>query len=355
LLPETTSLPSGLRATDRTQPLDIEEDTVLILNHQEVEALLDLDRLIRALEPAMVDLSAGRVSMPPRVTAEVGDQHGFLLSMPVYLPSPATLCTKLVSLFPHNAGTGVPTHQAVSVVFDAASGSPAALLDATHITAMRTAAGSALATRLLARPEADVLVIVGTGVQARAHAQAIPRVRPVREIRVVGRHPSKARALADEITRQQGIATTAGTSFSDAAAGAGIVCATTHSPTPVVFGTWLEPGTHVNSVGVNPQGGELDTDTVAQSLIVVESRQAVLAPPPSGASDLVRRIQNGTITEAHIHAEVGELLSGAREGRTLADQITLYKSVGVAVQDAVAARLVLDAARQRGVGTEVAV
>jgi alanine dehydrogenase len=336
-------------------PEGMEEGVVLVLNHQEVEALLDLDRLIQALEPAMVDLSAGRVSMPSRVTVEVRDQHGFLLSMPVYLPSPETLSTKLVSLFPANADTDVPTHQAVTVVFDAASGSPVALLDATHITAMRTAAGSALATRLLARPEADVLVIVGTGVQARAHAQAIPRVRPVREIRVVGRHMPKAQALADEIARHQGIATTAGTSFRDAAAGAGIVCATTHSPTPVVFGRWLEPGTHVNSVGMNPQGGELDTDTVVRSLIVVESRQAALAPPPSGASDLVRRLQDGTITEAHIHAEVGELLSGARPGRTSAAQTTLYKSVGVAVQDAVAARLVLDAARQGSVGTEVVV
>lgn len=328
---------------------------MLVLNHQEVEVLLDLDRLIQALEPAMMDLSAGRVSMPPRTTAQVRDQHGFLLSMPAYLPAPETLCTKLVSLFPHNAATDVPTHQAVTVVFDAANGSPLALLDATHITAMRTAAGSALATRLLARPEADVLVIVGTGVQARTHAQAIPRVRPIREIRVVGRQLHKAQALADAIARHQGVATTAGTSFRQAAAGAGIVCATTHSPDPVVFGTWLEPGTHVNSVGVNPQGGELDADTVVKSLLVVESRQAALAAPPSGASDLIRRLQDGTITASHIHAEIGELLSGTRAGRTSSDQVTLYKSVGVAVQDAVAARLVLDAARQRGVGTEVAV
>lgn len=328
---------------------------MLVLDAQTVETLLDLDRLIAALAPAMADLSAGRVCMPPRGVAQVGEQYGFLLSMPVYLPSSNTLATKLVTLFPHNESGSVPTHQAILVAFDAANGSPAALLDATYITAMRTAAGSALSAQLLARPEADVLVIVGTGVQARAHARAIPRVRPVRQIRIVGRDLQKARTLAHDIRREQGLAAVAETSFRRAAVGAGIVCATTHAADPVVIGACLEPGTHVTSVGVNPQGRELDSDTVARARLVVESRQAVLAPPPSGTNDLRIPMQEGRISEGHIHAEIGELVAGRRQGRTSPEQITLYKSVGVAVQDGVAAQLVLDAARERGVGVEVAV
>lgn len=328
---------------------------MLVLDRRTVETLLDLDRLIAALAPAMADLSAGGVSMPPRGVAEVGDQYGFLLSMPAYLPSSQTLATKLVSLFPHNESGNVPTHQAILVVFDASNGSPLALMDATYITAIRTAAGSALSAKLLARPEADILVVVGTGVQARAHARVMPCVRPVREIRIVGRDIQKARALAADITREQGLVAVAGTSFRTAAAGASLVCATTHASVPVVIGACLEPGTHVTSVGVNPQGRELDSDTVVRALVVVESRQAVFAPPPSGSNDLRVPMEEGLITEQHIYAELGELISGARDGRTSAEQITLYKSVGVAVQDAVAGQLVLDAARERGVGVEVEV
>src|SRR5208282_329798 len=162
--------------------------TMLFLNRDEVERLLDLDRLVEALGPAMVELSAGRVSMPPRVVAQVPEQGGLLAAMPAFLNLPPVLSSKLVSVFPQNAARGLPSHQAVILVFDPGTGSPRAMLDGTAITAARTAAGSALATSLLARLEARILAIVGTGVQARTHARAIPRVRPIREIRVVGRN-----------------------------------------------------------------------------------------------------------------------------------------------------------------------
>ncbi|MCI0394738.1 MAG: ornithine cyclodeaminase family protein [Chloroflexi bacterium] len=319
---------------------------MIILNQQEVEALLDLDQLVQALAPAMADLSAGRVSMPQRVAALVQEQQGLLGVMPVYLPSSQTLAVKLVSVFPGNAGSGRPTHQAVVLVFDAANGAPLALLDGTYLTAARTAAGSALATQLLARPEADVLAIVGTGVQARAHARAIPRVRPVREIRILGRDPEKAGQLTTEISEGQGIPARAVASFQEAAAGAGVICAATHASQPVVLGRWLEPGTHVNSVGLHPNGRELDDETILKSLVVVEQRAAALTHLSGGANDLTWPIRDGLISEAHIRAEVGELVAGTRQGRTSPEQITLYKSVGVAVQDAVAAQLVLDAARK---------
>ncbi len=326
---------------------------MLVLNRHEVESLLDLDRLVEALGPAMVELSAGRVSMPPRIVVQVRERGGLLGAMPVFLDSTQTLSTKLVSVFPENAALGLPSHQAVILVFDAHTGSPRAMLDGTAITALRTAAGSALATKLLARPEACVLAIVGTGVQARAHANAIPRVRPIKEVRVVGRNRARALAMAEEIARGLGIPTKVFEVGKEAFAGADVICATTHSAEPVVKGAWLAPGVHVNSVGLNPNGPELDGEAVRRALVVVETRGAALAPLPSGSTDLRWAIRDGLIGEEHIHAEIGELISGARPGRTSPDQITLYKSVGVAVQDAVAAHLVLEAAEQQGGGREI--
>jgi ornithine cyclodeaminase len=327
---------------------------MLLLNQHEVESLLDLDRLVEALGPAMAELSAGRVSMPPRPVVQVRERGGLLSVMPVFLGSPKILASKLVSVFPENPALGLPSHQALVVVFDPHTGSPRALLDGTAITALRTAAGSALATRLLARPESCILTIAGTGVQAHTHAKLIPRVRPVKEVRVVGRNRTRALALADEIARGVGIPTQVFELGQEAFAGADIICATTHSSEPVVKGEWLEPGVHVNSVGLNAHGREVDGEAVKRALVVVETRAAALAPPPSGSNDLHWAIRDGLIGEEHIHAEIGELISGARPGRTSPDQITLYKSVGVAVQDAVAAHLVLQAAEQRGVGTDIA-
>jgi ornithine cyclodeaminase len=326
---------------------------MLVLNRHEVESLLDLDRLVEALGPAMVELSAGRVPMPPRIVAQVRERGGLLVVMPVFLGSMQTLSTKLVSVFPENAALGLPSHQAVILVFDAHTGSPRAMLDGTAITALRTAAGSALATKLLARPQACTLAIVGTGVQARAHAKVIPRVRPIREIRVLGRNRARAVAMAEEMARELGIPTQAFEVGQGGFAGADVICATTHSAEPVLKGEWLEPGVHVNSVGLNPNGRELDGEAVRRALVVVETREVALAPPPSGSNDLRWAIRDGLIGEEHIDAEIGELISGARPGRTSPDQITLYKSVGVAVQDAVAAHLVLEAAEQRGVGREM--
>ncbi len=325
---------------------------MLFLNRHEVESLLDLDRLIEALGPAMAELSAGRVSMPARVVAQVPEHGGLLAAMPAFLGAAQVLSAKLVSVFPRNAARGLPSHQAVILVFDPGTGSPRALMDGTAITAARTAAGSALATRLLARPGARVLAIVGTGVQARAHAKAIPRVRPINQLHVLGRDESRAAALAEEIACSQGIPTKAFGLGKEGLAGVDIICTTTHSPDPVLKGEWLAPGTHITSVGLHATGRELDGEVVRRSLVVVETRAAALAPAPSGSNDLHLAIRDGLIGTNHIHAEIGELILGTRPGRASPDQITLYKSVGVAVQDAVAAHLVLEAAVRQGVGTE---
>ena len=214
-------------------------------------------------------------------------------------------------------------------------------MDGTYITATRTAAGSALATRLLARDDARVLAILGAGVQARTHADALRRVRRFDEIRVASRDVARAQQLADELGAE-----VAGT-WEDAVRGADVVAATTHAAEPIVLREWLSPGVHVNSVGANPAGsGEIDAAIVRDALVAVEYRESTLAPPPAGASEF----RDGPPADA---VELGELVSGARQGRTSPEQITLYKSVGVAVQDAAAAALVLAAAKERSVGREI--
>lgn len=286
---------------------------MLVLTRAEVEELLDLDALVEALARTHAELSAGSASMPPRIAALA--DGGLLAAMPAYLPSAGLGC-KLVSLFPENVDR--PTHQAEIVMFDPANGTPAAVMDGTYITAMRTAAAAALSTRLLAREDARVLAIVGTGVQSRAAQEMFPRVRDFAEIRVAGR------GEVEEAVR-----------------GADVVHCATHSADPVVLADWLSPGTHVSSVGYNAPGSELDPAIVARAdVICVESRGSTLAPPPSGAPELA-----GADPESVV--EIGELVSGARPGRTGAEQLTLYKSVGVAVQDLAAASLVLAAAEAR--------
>jgi ornithine cyclodeaminase len=309
---------------------------MLVLTRTDVEELLDLDDLLEALARAHAELASGTVSMPPRIAAFA--PGGLLGAMPAYVPS-AGLGAKLVTLFPGN--TDRPTHQAVIVLLDQATGTPSALLDGTYITEARTAGAAALATRLLARDDSSVLAILGTGAQARSHAHAFARLRDWNEIRIAGRDAGKAAELAAEVGAR------AAPSFEEAVRGADVVAATTHSKEPVVRREWLAPGAHVSSVGFPGEGSELDPAIVREATLVVETRGAALAPPPAGAPELQG------LDESAVHAELGELVTGARPGRATPDEITLYKSVGVAVQDLAAAALVVAAARERGAGLEI--
>ena len=286
---------------------------MLVLSRAEVEELLDLDELPDALARAHAELSAGAVSMPARIAAHA--ESGLLGAMPAYLPSAGLGC-KLVTLFPGNDDR--PTHQAEIVLFDPENGTPVAVMDGTYITAMRTAAAAALAARLLARKDARVLAILGTGVQSRAAQEMFPRVHDFTEIRVAGRGE-----------------------YESAVRGADVVHATTHSPDTVVHAEWLEPGVHVSSVGYNAPGSELDPVIVERAdVICVESRDSAFAPLPAGAPELANVDPERTV-------ELGEIVAGTRPGRTSDTEITLYKSVGVAVQDLAAAALVLAAAQAR--------
>ncbi|TDD79107.1 ornithine cyclodeaminase family protein [Actinomadura darangshiensis] len=322
---------------------------MIVLSREEVEELLDVDALIDALAPAMADLSAGRAEVPERTVASVPDRDALLLDMPGYAPSPDALITKLVSVFPGNAGSAIPVRQAVIVAFDPVTGEPAALLDGTYITAARTAACAALSARLLARPDASTAAVLGTGVQARAHAIAVPRVRRIRELRIAGRDHAKAVRLAEELADAVDADVRAVATYEEAITGADIVSAATYAAEPVVRRAWVAPGTHVTSVGYNPSGREIDDATIADAALFVESRAAALAAVPPNR-DLAEPLARGIITPAHVRAELGEVAGGTRPGRLGAEEITLYKSVGVVVQDLVATALVLAAARERGAG-----
>ena len=321
---------------------------MLILTHEDVTALLDPRELIDVLGRAMADLSAGRASMPERIAADVSEHGGRLFAMPAFVPSLGALESKLVTLFPNNRDR--PTHQAVIVCFEPENGRPAALMDGSYVTEVRTAAGSALATRLLARDDATTLAVLGTGVQARSHARLVTRERPFQQVLIWGREPAKAARVAAELTDEMGQRIGTVPQLRSALEQADVICAATHSAEPVVSRAWIRAGTHINSIGYNTAGREVDAGTVSDALVVVESRAAALAPPPSGSNDLQWPIRDGIIEENHVHTEIGEIVSGLAAGRTSPDQITLYKSVGVAVQDAAAAALVLEAARDCGRG-----
>jgi ornithine cyclodeaminase/alanine dehydrogenase-like protein (mu-crystallin family) len=239
---------------------------------------------------------------------------------------------KEIVVTPDNPTRGLDAHQGGVLLHDGATGELIALLNASPVTAIRTAAVSAVATRALARDDATVLAVLGAGVQGRSHLDAVQRVRPFDEVRVASRTPEHARALADEVGAR------AVESFEEAVRGADVVCCCTHASEPVIRRDWLSPGTHVCSVGASQEGPELDEATVTAGLLCVESRMA-FQPPPAGAFEL-----QGRDPEAAV--ELGEVLAGTRPGRTAPDQITVYKSMGHAVEDAAAAALVLERARR---------
>ena len=297
----------------------------MILDEDSVRALLRMDELIPAMANALADLSRGKVVQPMRVMMPVGDHGGFLGLMPAY---GGALGAKLVTFYPSNEG--VPTHHALVLLFRPETGEPLVTMDGRLITEMRTAAVSAVATKLLARPEASVLAILGSGVQARSHLEALRLVRAFREIRVWS--PRNARAFA----RQLGVH--AADSAAEAVRGADVVVVATTSRVPVLFGQWLSPGTHINAVGApRPTWRELDDEILRTARIYVESREAAT------------RESGDIIAAGRVDAEIGEVVTGAMRGRESAGELTLFKSVGVAVEDVVTADLVYRKARAQRV------
>ena len=294
----------------------------LYLDEQQVRAHLAMADLIPAMEQALADFSAGRCVQPVRTAIPVEAHGGIFLSMPALAEG---LGVKLVTFYPGNAERGLPTHMATILLFDPETGAPLAVMDGRLITEMRTAAASAVATRLLAPKDARVLAVLGSGVQARSHVEALKLVRDFAEIRVWSRTPAHAERFAGEIG---GVARSA----EDAVRGAQVVVTVTAATEPVLRGAWLQPGCLVNAVGApRPDWRELD-DEVMANVVFVDSREAAYAE----SGDVI-------LSGAEIHAELGEALAGVKPAP--AGKTTVFKSLGMAVEDVAAAMLVYRAAR----------
>lgn len=316
-----------------------------VLGATDVDRAIDMRQAIDIMATAFEELGSGRANVPQRLGVET--EAGLLLAMPGSLPEQSALAIKVVSVFPGNSRLGLPSVFGLVLVLDAASGAPLALIEGSHLTALRTGAASGLATKLMAREDARTVALFGAGVQARTQLAAVRAVRDIREVRIVSRTPQSAQRLADELT---GLETRVLADSGAAVRGADIVVTATTSATPVVFGRDVEPGTHVNAIGAyTPTMREVDADVVRRARVVVDTRQGALAE----AGDLIMAIRERAITTDHIVAELGEVVNGTIAGRTSEEEITLFKSVGHAAQDVALARRVLDVAVSRRLGTTV--
>jgi ornithine cyclodeaminase/alanine dehydrogenase len=322
----------------------------LLLNRAELEQILDVSSVIEAVERGFADFSAGHVVMPVRTSVRVQDPPGVMLVMPCAMTETRALGTKIVSVYPQNPSRGVPTIGALYVLSDYDTGFPLAVMDAGFITGLRTAAASAVATKHLARQDAKTLGIFGTGVQGLHHALAIPAVRSIERILVRGSSPEKSRAFADRLTGSVDAEIVAADAAEDVAAADVVVTGTTQT-SPLFAGSLLRPGAHVNNVGSHSMTArEMDTEAIVRSRVVVDSYDACWAE----SGDVMIPIEEGAIGREHVVAELGEVVLGTKPGRASADEVTLFKSNGLAFQDAVTAALAVERARAAGVGTEFA-
>jgi ornithine cyclodeaminase/alanine dehydrogenase len=320
-----------------------------ILGRDALEALLPPADVIAAVERAFREHAAGRAATLPRLPLPMG-RDGFFLSMVSSLPRLGALGTKLVTVVAGNRPRGLPTIHASYLLTDAETGVPLALMEAGFLTAIRTGATSALAARHLARPDSRVVACFGAGVQARFQLLCLKQVLPLGEVRVVGRDAARSAAFAERMRRELGVSVRVEASRTAAVRGADVVTCATTSPRPVFSGRDLRPGAHVDAVGAfRPGSREVDTLTIRKSRVVVDTYEGAWEE----AGDLLIPIKAGAITRRHIRAELGQVVTGARPGRTSPEEITLFKSVGFAPEDAATARLAYDRAVAAGVGEEV--
>ena len=342
-----------------------------LLTEADVAAVLTMDDLIETMTSALQRFSTGRVVQPVRPTIGIADDS-FFATMPTYVRSgeaatvaatePAALGVKLVTVFGGNGARGLPSHLASILLMDPETGALVALLDGRYITEARTAAVSAVSSRLLARKSASSLAIIGSGVQARSHLDALSRVHALRQVTVwspskehrdrfvaeAGVRPGSGPGSDSSLTPDTGYTVTAVDHAGEAVVGADIIVLVTSSPTPVIESGWVKPGAHVISVGAcRPNQREMDPALVARAKLFVDSRAAALVE----SGDVVLGILEGRFGATHIAAELGELLAGASAGRQSDGDVTIFKSLGLAVEDVTAADLAYRRATDRGIGT----
>ncbi|MBI4538828.1 MAG: ornithine cyclodeaminase family protein [Gemmatimonadetes bacterium] len=322
----------------------------LVLSPSDVRRLLPMDACIELMAEAFRTLSRGEVVNPLRWGMWLPGKRGILGMMPGAMESPRTFGLKVVAVMPGNHGTPYDSHQGVVLLFEHEHGLPLAILDASAVTAIRTAAASGVATRALAREDAGDLAILGSGVQARSHLEAMLDVRRIRRVRVYSRSPESRSAFAEAGSERYGIRVEAVDSARQAVEGADIVCTCTSSREPILLGDWLSPGTHVNAVGSSVAAArELDTEAVVRARLFVDRRESTL----NEAGDFLFPKKEGAVDDEHIQGEIGEVLLGRIQGRRTPDEITLFKSLGLAVEDLAAAHYAYARARKEGLGVEV--
>ena len=328
--------------------------TMLVLNADDVRRALPMTEAVAAVRAAFAALSGGRALMPPRSHLDIERYQGVTLVMPSYVDDEGgeALAVKVVSLFDGNTARGLARVQAAVVALEPDTGRPMALLEGATLTAIRTGAASGAATDLLGRPDSRVAAIFGAGVQARTQLEAVCTVRTIEKAFVYDSRREAAEALAAEMAGQGPIPRDlrAAADPREAVAEADVICTVTTAHQPVFDDADLKPGVHINAVGsYQPHVQEIPAATVARALVVVDSRKAAL----DETGDLIQPIAAGLFGPDHIHAELGEIVLGRAQGRTSAGQVTLFESVGIAVQDALAARTALARAAELGIGQRV--
>jgi ornithine cyclodeaminase/alanine dehydrogenase-like protein (mu-crystallin family) len=330
---------------------------MLVLSHEDVLAALPPDDCAEAMAEVLADRARGETYMPLRWVVRPPEAGGTLALMPAWRSEadarPSVYSLKALCVMPGNARRGLDAHQGVVTLFDGQTGTPLAVLDASAVTAVRTAAVSAVATSLLAREDATALGILGAGVQARSHVTALLRVRDFSQVRVYAPTLDHAHAVIESIERPPGSRTLtadAAMTARHAVHDADVVVIATNSSTPVLNLEWVAPGTHINAVGASTPGvRELTPETVAAAALFADSRESIR----NEAGEYQIALQKGLIDEEHVRAELGEVLAGLRPGREDEREITLFRSLGLAVEDLAAAELAVRSAARLGLGTEV--
>ncbi|MEO7119167.1 MAG: ornithine cyclodeaminase family protein [Candidatus Limnocylindrales bacterium] len=325
--------------------------SVLVLTDAEIERLLSVADCIPIMVSALTSLARGEAEQPLRLVVQPDRAPGFLAVMPAYVGgADAAFGLKAVGVFNGNVALGKDSHQGSVTLYDGMTGELLALMNASVITAIRTAAVSGVATKLLARADAGVLAIIGSGVEARTHLMAMSAVRTLREVRVAGRDAAKAQAFAEAMRSRVDAPIRVATSIEDAVRGADLVVTVTNSSEPVLRREWVADGAHINAVGAALRTTrELDSATVAASRLFVDRREST----QNESGDYLIPLADGVIKDDHIRGELGELLLGTVAGRGSDDEITLFKSLGLAVEDLATARWLFDRAKAEGVGTSV--
>ena len=323
--------------------------TIRILSAEDVRTALPMADAIAAVREAFVQVQRGEARLPPRAHVDVPEHRGVALFMPSLLPRTGRMGVKAITLYDGNPAIGLPRIQAVMLVLDAQTGAPLAVMDAGMLTALRTGAGSGVATDVLARPDADTVAVFGAGRQARTQLDAVCCVRPVRRVWVMDPDSAAAESFAAEMAETIRAPIHVAADPSEALREADIVCTATVAATPVFDDADLRPGAHVNAIGsYKPHVRELPSATIVRARVVVDHLESALAE----TGDLLIPIGEGVYSADRNHAELGEVLLGAKPGRTTSGEVTVYKSVGVAAMDLAAAAVVLDRAERLGLGTE---